>query len=101
MKKKRTTKEKCQRGHVATQRVQHIRPHLFHVKEESVTSLLKAPISPEGWNELSELTGSQQGRQGEAGLCATNIWTPNPLFGLGPAAAHQTPRPLACDDAIC
>lgn len=66
-----------------------------------MTSLLKAPVSPEGWNGLSKLTGSRQGGQGEAGLCGAYSWTPSLLCGLGPAAVHQAPRPLAGDDAFC
>lgn len=34
------------------------------LKSKSVMSLLKAPVSPEGWNGLSELTGSWRGRKG-------------------------------------
>lgn len=81
-------------------RVQHICRHSFHIKEESVTSLVKALVSPEGWNGLSKLTGSKC-RQGEAVLCGAYSGTPGPLCGLGPAAVHQTSCLLAGDDAFC
>lgn len=56
---------------------------------------------PEGWNGLSELTGSQLCGQGQVGLCSAYSWTPSSLCGLGPAAVHQTAHSFAGDDAFC
>ncbi len=86
----------------------HVREGTFPYREYNMfvntpsteESLMKAPVSPKGWNGLSELTGSWQGGQGEAGLCGAHSWTPSPLCGLGPAAIHQTACPLASNDAF-
>lgn len=53
------------------------------------------------WVKQADWLWARWARRGWAVQHCVYSWKPSPLCGLRPAAVHQTPCPLASDDAFC